>query len=152
MAAETRALDAQRIADAFERAPALVDGIQSGGPYSSVDKVMRAAASQVDAMSATERVRLLNAHPRLGADHTTLSAASAREQGEAADAGTMRELARLNDEYERRFGFRCVVFVAGRSKDALVPVVRARLARDRSAELRAGLDELLAIARDRLGG
>ena len=81
-----------------------------------------------------------------------LSAASAREQGRSADAGTMRELARLNGEYERRFGFRCVVFVAGRPKDALVSVMRERLARDRARELQAGLDEFLAIARDRLRG
>ena len=62
----------------------------------------------------------------------------------------MRELARLNDAYERRFGFRCVIFVAGRPKDALVVVMRARLARERAAELAAGLAEFLAIARDRL--
>lgn len=145
-------LGARSIANAFERAPALVDDLVREGPYASVDEVMRKAAALVDALSASDRIALLDAHPRLGAGQTTLSAASAREQGQATDAGTMRELARLNDEYERRFGFRCVVFVAGRAKDALVPVMRARLARDRAAELRTGLDEFLAIARDRLAG
>jgi len=150
VAAESDAVDERRIADVFERAPALVDGLRRAGPHASVDDLMRTAGALVDAMSTTERIALLDAHPRLGAYQATLSAASAREQGRPADARTLGELAGLNDEYERRFGFRCVVFVAGRPKDALVPVLRARLARDRATELRTGLDELLAIARDRL--
>jgi len=150
--ARAAVLDARRIADAFERAPALVDDLLRAGPYASVEEVMREATALVGAMSEPDRIALLDAHPRLGADQATLAAASAREQGQAADAGTMRELARLNDDYERRFGFRCVVFVARRPKDALVPVMRARLARDRAAELRTGLDEFLAIAHDRLQG
>ena len=145
-------LEERRVAEAFERAPSLVDALGRAGPYATVDEVMRQARAIVDGMSASDRIALLAAHPRLGAAQDTLSAASAREQGGAADAGTMRELARLNDEYERRFGFRCVIFVAGRTKDALVPLMRERLARDRAAELRTGVDELLAIASDRLEG
>ena len=143
-------LEERGVAEAFERAPSLVDALRRAGPYATVDEVMRQARAIVDAMSASDRIALLAAHPRLGAAQDTLSPASAREQGAATDAGTMRELARLNDEYERRFGFRCVIFVAGRPKDALVPLMRERLARDRAAELRTGVDELLAIARDRL--
>lgn len=142
--------DTRRIVDAFERAPTLVDALLRAGPYSTVDDVMRTARLLVDTMSAPQRISLLNSHPRLGAAAGTLSPTTAREQGPATDAGTMRELLRLNDEYERRFGFRCVIFVAGRPKEALVALVRARLARDRGTELRTGVDEFLAIARDRL--
>jgi 2-oxo-4-hydroxy-4-carboxy-5-ureidoimidazoline decarboxylase len=56
----------------------------------------------------------------------------------------------MNDEYERRFGFRFVVFVAGRSKAELVPVFRERLRRTRAEELATGVEEFLAITRDRL--
>lgn len=145
-------VDERRIADAFERAPGLVEGLRRKGPYSSVDDVMRAAAALVEAMGSSERIALLDSHPRLGAPAASLSPASAREQGQAADAATLGELARLNREYEERFGFRCVVFVAGRAKDALVPVMRARLASDRATELRTGVAEFLAIARNRLQG
>src|SRR5688500_18707655 len=152
VAADPAPLEPRRVADAFQRAPSLVDAILRGGPYASVDDVMRTARTLVDAMTARQRIALLNAHPRLGAAPATLSGSSAREQGLATDAGTMRELLRLNDEYERRFGFRCVIFVAGRQQEALVPLVRARLERDRTTELRTGVDEILAIARDRLEG
>jgi len=59
------------------------------------------------------------------------------------------ELARLNDEYERRFGFEFVVFVDGRTRAELLPVLRDRLENTRGEELETGLRALCAIARDR---
>jgi 2-oxo-4-hydroxy-4-carboxy--5-ureidoimidazoline (OHCU) decarboxylase len=56
----------------------------------------------------------------------------------------------MNDEYERRFGFRFVVFVRARSRAEILPVLRERLQRTREAELATGVDEFLAITRDRL--
>ena len=101
-------------------------------------------------MTEDERIGVLNAHPRIGADPASLSALSRREQGGSADVATLRELAAMNDEYERRFGFRFVVLVAGRSKAEIVPVFRERLRRARDDELARGIEEFLAIARDRL--
>ena len=150
MAADAPTVDDRRIAIAFERVPRLVSGLRAAAPYASVDDVMRRAAQLVGAMSRDERVALLDAHPRIGADRAGLSEVSAREQGDAADAATARELAALNDEYEHRFGFRCVVFVGGRQRAALVPVLRERIERTRDEELATGRDEFLAIARDRL--
>jgi len=101
-------------------------------------------------MTEAERVAVLNAHPRIGADPASLSIHSRREQGDAADGATLQELDELNDAYEEKFGFRFVVFVAGRPKKEIIPVVRARLASGRDAELKAGIEEFLAISLDRL--
>lgn len=150
MAAEATTVGDDRIAAAFERVPALVDGLRASGPHESVEDVMRRATQVVARLATAERIALLNAHPRIGADPAGLSVHSAREQGAEADAATLAELAALNDEYELRFGFRCVVFVAGRSQEELLPILRERLRRTRGEELATGIDELLAIARDRL--
>jgi len=101
-------------------------------------------------MTEAERVAVLNAHPRIGADSASLSMHSRREQGEAADGATLQLLDELNDAYEEKFGFRFVVFVAGRSKKEIIPVVRARLANTRDAELKTGIEEFLAVSLDRL--
>ena len=61
----------------------------------------------------------------------------------------LEELARLNEAYEKRFGFEFVVFVSGRTRAELVPVLRERLERERAEELETGLRELCAIARNR---
>lgn len=134
------------VAEAFERAPVLAERVGQGG---DPDAVVARARAVLATMSEAERIAVLDAHPRIGAT-TGLSARSATEQGGAADAVTLRTLELLNAEYERTFGFRFVVFVDGRSRAEIVPVLQARLRRTRSEELATGIDEFLAIARDRL--
>ena len=60
----------------------------------------------------------------------------------------LAELAELNRAYEQRFGFRFVVFVNGRPRREIVPVLRERLQRTREEELATGVDELVQIAVD----
>jgi 2-oxo-4-hydroxy-4-carboxy--5-ureidoimidazoline (OHCU) decarboxylase len=136
----------EQLAAIFERAPVLAERVSGDDPAS----ILASARSQIARMTDDERVAVLNAHPRIGAERTSLSALSRREQGGAADVDTSRELAAMNDEYERRFGFRFVVFVRGRSKAEILPILRERLRRTREDELATGIDEFLSIARDRL--
>lgn len=91
-------------------------------------------------VSDEERLEALAAHPRIGE--------RAPEQ-HGDDPEVLAELAELNREYENRFGFRFVVFVDGRSRAELLPVLRERLRNTRERELDTGLSELVAIAEDR---
>jgi len=135
-----------RLAAIFERAPGLAERVRGSDPAA----ILESARIELARMNESERIGVLNAHPRIGADPASLSALSRLEQGGDADVTTLRELATMNDAYERRFGFRFVVFVAGRSKAEIVPLMRERLARSREDELATGIAEFLAIARDRL--
>jgi 2-oxo-4-hydroxy-4-carboxy--5-ureidoimidazoline (OHCU) decarboxylase len=139
------------LAAAFERAPVLAERVAARiTPGDGPERALAIAREELAAMSESERIAVLDAHPRIGADLAALSALSRAEQGANGDAATLRELARLNDEYERRFGFRFVVFVRGRTKAEIVPVLRSRLLRAREEELATGIAEFLAIAEDRL--
>jgi 2-oxo-4-hydroxy-4-carboxy--5-ureidoimidazoline (OHCU) decarboxylase len=134
-------------AEAFERAPLLAERVGEDG---DADAIIARARTALASMSEAERIAVLNAHPRIGAT-AGLSSRSAAEQSAApTDPETLGALERLNAEYERAFGFRFVVFVRGRSRAEIVPVLEARLGRTRAQELVTGLDEFLAIARDRL--
>jgi 2-oxo-4-hydroxy-4-carboxy--5-ureidoimidazoline (OHCU) decarboxylase len=130
----------------FERAPTLAERVRGSDPAA----IVASARSLIARMSESERIAVLNAHPRIGADPASISALSRREQGGSGDLATASELAKMNDEYERKFGFRFVVFVAGRSRSEVLLVFRERLRRTRAEELATGIDEFLAIARDRL--
>jgi 2-oxo-4-hydroxy-4-carboxy--5-ureidoimidazoline (OHCU) decarboxylase len=136
----------EKLAVVFERAPGLADRVRGDDPAS----IVASARAEIARMTENDRIAVLNAHPRIGAAPDSLSALSRREQGGDADVATLRELTSLNDAYERRFGFRFVVFVGGRSKAKIVPVLRERLWRTRQDELATGIDEFLAITRDRL--
>jgi len=135
----------------FERSPVLVERLAPlVMPTDSPERIVEMAHAIIDALDEGDRIATLNAHPRLGAPAASLSALSAAEQGDDAGAETLRVLAELNGTYERRFGFRFVVFVNGRRKRDMLPVLRARLARTREQELATGIDEFLAISLDRL--
>ncbi|HUQ17794.1 MAG TPA: 2-oxo-4-hydroxy-4-carboxy-5-ureidoimidazoline decarboxylase [Candidatus Saccharimonadales bacterium] len=136
-------------AEAFERAPVLVErlGSADGAPA----EVVARARSIIATLSDPERVAILNAHPPIGATRG-LSARSAAEQRATEPEGpaVLEQLARLNAAYEERFGFRFVVFVHGRTRAQIIPILTQRLERTRDEELSAGLEEFLAIAHDRL--
>jgi 2-oxo-4-hydroxy-4-carboxy--5-ureidoimidazoline (OHCU) decarboxylase len=81
-----------------------------------------------------------------------VSASSFREQGyDRETSEAMADLELLNLAYEARFGFRFCVFVNGRSRQALVPVLETALQADRDAEIRRAVRDVVAIARDRYG-
>ncbi len=99
-------------------------------------------------MSDAEKIEALDAHPAIG-QRAGLSARSAAEQGDDADPAVLSELAYLNQVYEEKFGFRFVVFVAGRSKLEILEVLQERIGNTREAELDTACRELVAIAKDR---
>ena len=138
------------VAPWFEGAPRFLARLAAARPFGDEPTLFGRAAAIALAMPEAEQIELIDAHPRLGAPPATVSAASHREQGYDRDTTeAIAELARLNDEYEARFGFRYCVFVNGRSRRALVPVLEAALAADRGAEIRRAVTDVVAIARDR---
>ena len=73
-------------------------------------------------------------------------------QGYHRDNGTAElqaRLDRLNDAYERKFGFRFCVFVAGRSRADIAEVMESHMDADRDEELDRALTDVFAIARNR---
>jgi 2-oxo-4-hydroxy-4-carboxy-5-ureidoimidazoline decarboxylase len=138
------------IAPLFEGAPRFLRRLANARPFGDEATLFRRAAAIALEMPEDEQVELIDAHPRLGAPPETVSALSHREQGYDRDTtDAIAELSRLNEAYEARFGFRFCVFVAGRSRRALVPVLEAALDADRGAEIRRALTDVVAIARDR---
>jgi allantoinase len=107
-----------------------------------------AARAVLGTLTEAEKVATLNAHPRIGERHK-LSVRSRREQGTEEDPAVMAELERVNAEYERKFGFRFVVFVNRRPRSAILDVLRTRLDRDRAVEMEDGLEAIIAIAQSR---
>jgi 2-oxo-4-hydroxy-4-carboxy--5-ureidoimidazoline (OHCU) decarboxylase len=145
----------------FEGAPRFIDRLEAAGPFASTDLLFHVARDIAHAMPEADQIELINAHPRLGAPPGTVSAMSYREQGYDRATGTpastgttagfdvARELERLNDAYEARHGFRYCVFVAGRSREELLPDMAAALDADRTSELHRALDAVVDIAIDR---
>ena len=144
------------VAPLFEGAPPLLDRLAGARAFESFDVLFDRAREIAHSLPEPDQVALVNAHPRLGAAATGISAMSFHEQGYDRDPGgageerVAQELERLNDAYEAKLGFRYCVFVAGRSREELLPDMRAALDQPREAELSRALDAVVDIARDRL--
>ena len=136
-----RQLSADELAELFEGHTRFVDRL------AVFDDPLGRAREVASTLSDDEKKEVLDAHPAIGAKAT--SARSQREQGTDDDSAVLAELAALNGEYEKRFGFRFVVFVNGRPRREIVPVLRERMTRSREEELQTAMDELVQIAINR---
>lgn len=136
-----RQLTADELAELFEGRTGLVERL------ARVEYPLDHAREVALTLTDEEKKEVLDAHPAIGAKAT--SERSRREQGTDDDPEVLAELAELNAEYEARFGFRFVVFVNGRPRREIVPVLRERMTRAREEELRTAVDELVQIAINR---
>ena len=134
----------------FEGATHFLDRLAGARPFGGADEMFRRARVIALSMPESEQIELIDAHPRLGAPPSAVSAMSYNEQGyDLETTEAIADLERLNGQYEAKFGFRFCVFVDVRSRPALVPVLEASLEADRGAEIRRALGDVVAIARDR---
>jgi 2-oxo-4-hydroxy-4-carboxy--5-ureidoimidazoline (OHCU) decarboxylase len=133
-----RQLTAEQLAELFEGRTRFVERL------ATLDDPLEHARELALELSEAEQKELLDAHPAIGGKAG--SERSAREQGTDDDPAVLAELADLNAAYEERFGFRFVVFVHGRPRREIVPVLRERMERTREEELATAVDELVQIA------
>ena len=136
-----RQLTAEQLAELFEGRTRFVELL------ATVEDPLGRARELAHDLSDAEKKDVLDAHPAIGAKAS--SARSAREQGTDDDPEVLARLAELNATYEEKFGFRFVVFVNGRPRREIVPVLEERLQRTRAEELATGVDELVQIAVNR---
>jgi len=152
-------IDRATLEQLFEGASRFLDRLERAGPFPSDDVLFHVARDIAHAMPEPEQIELIDAHPRLGAPPGTVSQMSYVEQGYDRGTGTPAdpevdvaiELERLNEAYEERHGFRYCVFVAGRSREVLLPDMAAAIDADRTSELHRALDAVVDIAIDRHG-
>jgi 2-oxo-4-hydroxy-4-carboxy--5-ureidoimidazoline (OHCU) decarboxylase len=136
-----RQLTAEQLAELFEGRTRFVEKL------AALDDPLGRARTVALELSEDEQKEILDAHPPIGGKPA--SERSQREQGSDDDPAVLAELAELNAEYEQRFGFRFVVFVNGRPRREIVPILRERMQRTREEELSTAVDELVQIAIDR---
>ncbi|KYR03080.1 allantoinase [Tieghemostelium lacteum] len=143
----------------FELAPVLAEKVYQARPFSSYEALVQKAEEIINNLEEAMKLPVINAHPRIGLNpNETLSSLSYQEQGNHNEnqldpeiVKVYKELAELNEQYEKKFGFKFVVFVNGRSKAEIVPVLKQRLLNtDPIAELNLGLSEMIEIAYSRL--
>ncbi len=102
------------------------------------------------ALSENDWLEAFSKHPKIG--QKSKAKWSAQEQRGMSDASSSvaNEMARLNAEYEQRFGFIYIVFATGKSAEEMLQILKSRIANDREQELRVATAEQAKIMHLRL--
>jgi len=127
-------------------------------PFGTAGALAAAADEVWGSLAPDDWHEAFRAHPRIGerraAPAQTARAAgwSAQEQSSAAGAAAevAEALAEGNRAYEARFGHIYIVCATGKTAGEMLEILRARLANDPAAELRAAAAEQAKITRLRL--
>jgi allantoinase len=127
-----------------------VEAMSAAAPFDSAESAAAHAARIWNSLAAEDWLEAFAAHPRIGDRSATGAAASEQSGVRGAAEGTLDELARLNREYERRFGYIYIVCASGKSAEEMLAILRLRLANDPETELRIAAAEQLAITQLRL--
>lgn|SRR5262245_58134660 len=150
-------LDRARFVDAlgwvFEGSPWVAERAWHSRPFSSLDALLDAMRTAVEAASREEQLLLLRAHPDLGT-RARISAESAAEQSGAGldrlTPGEFERLSHLNSSYRQKFGFPFLFAVTGSTKHDILNALQRRLDASPEDEVSEALRQVYRIAHFRL--
>jgi len=90
------------------------------------------------------------AHPKIGQKSTAKWTSQEQNGMSQAAVETAEEIARLNAEYDGKFGFIFIVCATGKSADEMLELLRARITNSRDEEIRVAAGEQAKITHLRL--
>jgi allantoicase len=124
-------------------------------PFADIAALLRAAERAWWPLGEADYLEAFKAHPKIGETRPSPSMSgvwSVVEQSGTKDAAELTRvaLAEGNKAYEAKHGFIYIVCASGRSADAMLADLNARIDRPRAIELRTAVEEQMKITRLRL--
>jgi allantoicase len=127
-----------------------IDVMRESRPFATIGSVFDRADEAFDGMGEHDWLEAFAAHPRIGerGDDEVAN----REQAGTASASRelIAELAKVNHDYEQKFGFTYIVYASGKTAEEMLAVARRRLSNERSGEIEAAAREQRRITTTRL--
>lgn len=126
-------------------------------PFASPEELFENADRIWNSLSDPDFKEAFSHHPKIG-DLETLKkkfAGSKWEAGEQASVAeaeqtVLEELARLNHEYENKFGYIFIVCATGKSATEMLDILKSRIGNNGEAEIKIAAEEQRKITRIRL--
>lgn len=127
-------------------------------PYESIEELTRTANEIWWSLEQSDWLEAFRSHPKIGEKKAAKTVSeeaqewSGQEQAavQAASQQTLDSLAKLNHDYEGRFGFIFIVCATGKSAGEMVALLRERLQNDIETELPVAAAEQAKITEIRL--
>jgi 2-oxo-4-hydroxy-4-carboxy-5-ureidoimidazoline decarboxylase len=135
-----------------------VDGMLAARPFKTPSRARERADAIWNGLTREDWLEAFDHHPRIGEKKAAVpqeaagAALSSQEQFRVTAAGqaVLDQLAKVNQDYERRFGYIYIVCASGKSADELLAIAKDRLKNDPTKELRVAAEEQRKIMQLRL--
>jgi OHCU decarboxylase len=135
-----------------------VAGMLARRPFADDAAVVQAAYDVGESLTDDDWLEAFAAHPVIGdVESLRKKYAATKEMAASEQAGvsgahnaTLAELAELNREYLKRYGFIFIVFATGKSAQQMLAILRSRLGNCREEELQTAAEEQMKITQLRL--
>ncbi|HET9479476.1 MAG TPA: 2-oxo-4-hydroxy-4-carboxy-5-ureidoimidazoline decarboxylase [Pyrinomonadaceae bacterium] len=134
------------------------EAVENQRPYKTVDQLIGRANDVWWSLEQTDWLEAFRSHPKIG-ENKAAGAVSAQSQHWSAQEQqgvrhaaqqVIEKLARLNHEYEKKFGFIFIVCATDKSSDEILSLLEQRLPNDAATELRNAASEQAKITELRL--
>jgi OHCU decarboxylase len=122
------------------------DGMTAARPFASFEALEETASAIWKVSTRDDILEAFSAHAKIGDHRGNNEQAGVRSASET----TLEELARLNREYESRFGFIYIVCATGKSAEQMLALLRRRLSNDPEQEIAIAAEEQRLITQQRL--
>jgi OHCU decarboxylase len=127
-------------------------------PFPSLNKLFESADQIWWSLEPRDWLEAFHSHPKIGEKKAAAAVAaesqrwSEDEQSGIRDSGeeTIAALAKLNREYEKKFGYIFIVCATGKSSEEMLAILRQRLENNAQEELRIAAAEQAKITQLRL--
>ncbi|MEM6868289.1 MAG: 2-oxo-4-hydroxy-4-carboxy-5-ureidoimidazoline decarboxylase [Cyanobacteria bacterium P01_C01_bin.121] len=137
----------------FEETPAIASATWHQRPFTSLSQLHQAMVSCVQALSESEQLDLIRAHPDLGS-RLAMADASVQEQAGAGldqlSPAQYNQFQQLNQAYRAKFGFPFIIAVKQHTVPSILQAFTTRLNNDAEGERSQALAEIAKIAQFRL--
>jgi OHCU decarboxylase len=135
-----------------------VEAVEQARPYASFAQLITRAVEVWWDLDKSDWLEAFRSHPKIG-EKKAASAVSAQSQQwstqeqqgvQNAAQQVVDKLAKLNVDYEKKFGFIFIVCATGKSSDEILALLEQRFANDAATELRIAAAEQAKITELRL--
>ncbi len=120
-------------------------------PYRDSAELERTAAQIWNAIDTRDWLAAFAGHPKIGEKNGSAKWSAKEQSGmSSASEETTESISRLNEEYERKFGWIFIVCASGKSAEEMLQILQTRLQNDFQTELMLAAAEQLKITHLRL--
>ena len=135
-----------------------ISGMTDARPFNTVQNIFESARKIWSALDETDWLEAFKHHPKIGDINSLREKYSSTKQlAENEQSGVnqasnevLEELSRLNDEYEKRFGYIFIVCATGKSADEMLSIIKSRINNDPQTEIKFAMEEQNKITKLRL--